>query len=711
MPAAPAQPASLTLPDIMRAQATMANKKVKTPLEDLLTSPRKAGEDNPLAAQLVRWAKAQRESYLLQLQDWRLNRINYLQEMQDNFSHRKVEQGPEWNLKKHIEQVFQVSNDSMNVVGAICEFAAASAENDLFGAEPWFATAPIGRADPALADQVQKHLRWSFRDGKLVQNYCRIIDHAAALGECFVKASYHVEVDEHDEAAMALHAGGKPVVDQSGKYIDTMEAATAFAATPEGKKRLRGKNLEWKQAFRKVQTVISQGVDQTIIHPNDIAFREAAPELDLRFTNVYVRVEMSVMDAMRRFNLSKEDALRLAKLATLQADAEIKLKEETSDAPRTETTATTLAMQEELGADEAERLLNSRIELIEGFIKADPVGDGKTRRCYIVFVAAAEDWLVHADYLANVSPKAELPVKVHVWERVPHKLYGRGFFGKYATIQSFLDKTWNAVKTRNDYHSNPILGWHRDYLKRDDNEEDLKLVPGEAVELEDNKTLAQAVEAFALPDLDNRSMELFSTAIQLLQLRSGISSASQGDVAGVPEANTATGVRQLMSRAAVILKKPVNNLRRSITGEFSFETKLIYANFDREEAFVVGEGENAELVQITPEQVQNIDIDVKLLLTQQGNAMKLEGAQAATDMLQRWLSIPEAEKPAARPLFIQAIKALEFDAAEEIIRQPNAKIEDCILILPPEQQARLQQLLALEQQAASPTTSPQTPAP
>jgi hypothetical protein len=701
------QSASIPLPDIMRAQATMARKQVKTPLEDLLTSPRKAGEDNPLAAQLVRWARAQRESYLLQLQEWRLNRINYLQEMQDNFSHRKIEHSPDWNPKKHIEQVFQVSNDSMNVVGAICEFAAASAENDLFGAEPWFATAPIGRADPALADQLQKHLRWSFRDGKLVQNYCRVIEHAATLGECFVKSSYHIETDEHDEAAMALHANGKPVVDQSGKYIDTMEAAQAFLATPEGKKRIKGKTLEWKQAFRKVQSVISQGIDQTIIHPNDIAFREAAPELDLRYTNVYCRVEMSVMDAMRKFNLSKEDALRLAQLAKLNPESLKNDKEQTADSPAPITVAT----EEELGADEAERLLNSRVELIEGFIKADPVGDGKTRRCYIVFVAAAEDWLIHADYLANVSPKAELPVKVHVWERVPHKLYGRGFFAKYATIQQFLDKTWNAIKTRNDYHANPILGWHRNYLKRDDNEEELKLVPGEPVELEDNKTLAQAVEAFALPDLDSRSMELFSTAIQILQLRSGISSASQGDVAGVPEANTATGVRQLMSRAAVILKKPVNNLRRSITCEFAFETKLIYANFDREEAFVFGEGENAELVQITPEQVQNLDLDVRLLLTQQGNADKLKGAEVGTNMHQKWLAIPEAEKPAARPLYLQAIKALEFDSVEEIIREPKVKIEDCNLILPPEQQARLQQLLLLEQQAASPTSPPQAPAP
>ena len=167
----PATPPNVELPDIMRAQATIARKKIKTPLEDLLTSPRADKTDNPRALQLVRWAKQQREAYLLQLNDWRLNRIRYLQEMQDNFSHRKQESVPEWTLKKHLEEVFQTSNDSMNVVGAICEFAAASAENDLFGAEPWFATAPIGRNDPKLAEQVQKHLRWTFRDGRLIQNY------------------------------------------------------------------------------------------------------------------------------------------------------------------------------------------------------------------------------------------------------------------------------------------------------------------------------------------------------------------------------------------------------------------------------------------------------------------------------------------------------------------------------------------------------------
>lgn len=700
MPPPPADIQPIGLPEITRAKATLDRKKVKTPLEDLLT----AKDDDARALSLVRWAKNQRDEYLAQLTDWRQNRVKWLQEAQDSFKHRASEEDRDWEARRDKTSVFKTSNDSMNVVGAIAEFAAASAENDLFGAEPWFATVPMGRTDPKLADDLQKHLRWTLRDGVMVDHFCQVIDHAATCGETFVKTSYQIETDEHEAAALVLHAGNKPLVDEQGQYIDSEEAAVAFAATPAGKKRLRGKELAWKQAFRKVQTVIKQGVQQTIIHPNDIAFRETSPELDLQHTNVYVRVEMSVMEAMRRFKLSREDALKLAQMA--QAQIKDTEREQTKDSQMVPADTT---LQTELGAGDAERLLNSRIELVEGYVLADPVGDGRQRRCYIVFVAAAEDWLIYADYLANVSPKAELPVKCHVWERVKYRLYGRGFFSKYSTVQRFLDATWNAVKTRNEFHANPVTGFHRDCLVMDEME-DFTLDPGEAKELKKDKSLSDAFEFVTLPDADNRSMELFSTAIQLMQLRSGVSSASQGDVAGVPEANTATGIRQLMSRAAVILKRPINSLKRTISREFAFSTKLIYSNFDRDEAFVFGEGENAELVSITADQVKDLEMDVRLLLTQQQNQMKMEGTNAAINLFAAWLAVPEAEKGAARPLYMQGVKALEFDGAEEIIRPPNAQIEDCISVLPPDQQARLQQLLLLEQQVSQAPTPPTTPA-
>ena len=49
---------------------------------------------------------------------------------------------------------------------------------------------------------------------------------------------------------------------------------------------------------------------------------------------------------------------------------------------------------------------------------------------------------------------------------------------------------------------------------------------------------------------------------QMNQMRSGISSASQGELKGVPESNTATGVNQIISRGAVLVKWPIDQMKK-----------------------------------------------------------------------------------------------------------------------------------------------------
>ena len=63
------------------------------------------------------------------------------------------------------------------------------------------------------------------------------------------------------------------------------------------------------------------------------------------------------------------------------------------------------------------------------------------------------------------------------------------------------------------------------------------------------------------------------------------------------------------------------------------------------------------------------------------------------DLFGQWGQLPEAGETHARPLFLQAIKALEFDQADEIIRKPMPKLEDVADILPEDEQQRLKQLL------------------
>jgi hypothetical protein len=413
---------------------------------------------------------------------------------------------------------------------------------------------------------------------------------------------------------------------------------------------------------------------------------------------------MSVFEAMRRFKLSKEDAIRLAKCAEVGKQAESdKLQEAKVDA-----TMLTPLPETPLGEDEATRLINTRVRLIEGYVYADVTGKGQQSRCLIVFPPYQDEWIVWADYLGNVSPKSELPIKVDVWEPVPYRLYGNGFFGKYAYVQLATDNLWNQVNFRNAMHANPLTAIRKDRIEQDDDSDAIEIKPGLSIQPKGQFKLADCIEFGELPDLDQRSMELMQVGMQIAQLRSGITSASQGDLSAAPENNTATGIRSLLSRAAVLLKKPIRRMRRCKGRSFGYATKLHYSNFDREEAFVWGEGQNAEMVTMSPDRIANLDIDVAMLMTQEQNQTKLENAQVATDIMVKWVNLPEVEKASQRPLYVQAVQALDFDAADDIVRQAAPTIEDCISILPPDESKRLQQLLKLAQQAIPPPASPQT---
>ena len=696
----------------LRAGGVLVSKKKRTALEDALS----AGRDKSWSrsVELVRWMRKQFTDYHGSLSTWRENRKIYLAEAQDCFEHRVREDERRDQAEANDRPAyFALQNESLNLAASMCEFAAAQAEQDLFGGDPWFAAKPVGRSDADLADTIQKHIQWTFRDGRLVATYRQGVFLSAALGEVFEKTTYIVETDEYEAPRLVLHNGKRPVL-LDGKFIgeDDIEQDEATGAVRlKGGKRLpvRGTaDLSWQEVFETRQTTIREGIETTILHYGNIAFREDAPELDLNHTNFYVVSEMSILDAMDRFNLSEMDSRRLAQAAALHTTKDFAFSED--DALIDSLRVTTGEQITPLGASTDEQLLNSRVRLIEGWVKADPFGDGKARRMYVVFPPAHEDWLVYSDYLANVSPKGELPIKCHVWEAVPNRLYGRGFFAKYANIQKRIDALFSAVSYRNGMHANPVTNVRTDRLETaEDNENEvIKLEPGLVVKTKGNYKLSEAIETLTLPDLDERSMQLLDLDVSMSQLRSGISSASQGDMSSLPENNTATGIRQLMSRAAVLLKKPIRGQRTSRGAQFAYAVRLFYTNFDRDEAFQWGEGENREELLLTAEQVRNLDIDVQMLLTQEQNQTKLESAQTATALFAQWIALPEIEKINARPLYMQAMKALEFDQADTIIREAAPTPMDVVALLPKDQQPEMQ---AIIQAGVAALQAQQQPAP
>lgn len=688
-----AKPTSQAIPQqsAIRARNVFVRKRGnKTPLEDALAT---ANGEQTVA--LVRFARQQQNSYKTALFTWRENRKRWAEEAVDVFKWRQRPDVDEDGQPK----IFRQQNDSLNVVASLAEFASAQAEQDLFGGEPWFASIPVGKSDPKLSESMQKHLQWTYRDGQLVQTYADGVTTAACLGEHFSKVTYEKEIDYYEAPVNVMEINGAPAM-VDGKTIGSeREAADLVAAgalvVPAGAK------ITWRRGYQTREDVRFQGTRTTKLNHQNVAFREDAPKLELRFTNFYHEVEMSVSEAMASLKLSRADALSLARVADVDQAEREEFNEVDAHPDSSGGEVETVVF----GTLEEEMLMNRRVRLLECWVRVDPFGSGRAINAYMVISTdQGDDRLWYCDYLANLTPKGALPVFCHVWEREPDRLYGRGFFAKYSHVQKQVDDLWNQIAFRNRMHSNPFSAIRTENIESEEDDPNIRIEPGGSVTPKAGKTLKECIEFLEMPDLDERSMELMQIGIQMVQLRSGITQASQGDMSALPENNTATGIRQLMSRAAVLIKKPIRRLRRSVGTEWQLTVNLFYGNFDRDEAFVWGEGEHMELLNMTAEQVRNLEIDCRMLLTQEQNQTKLESAQVASASLTEYLAQPEINKVSMRPLTLQIIKALEFDQADYIVRQPILTAEDAIAVLPPEEQNRL--MLALQMLAQAQSSQP-----
>lgn len=675
-------------------------KQMKTALED--------GLNDAKALWLIQHCKSRWESLHGALNAYREERERAEKQMREDFSWRLHRESRHSDVS---ETIFEKNNDTLNIVGSFRDFLAAQAKNDIFGAKPWFSVKPEGRSDAELSEKLQRHFSYKLKTNNLEDTYLEAIDLAAGLGEAFIKTTWRTETDTFERAVMVLHSKGKPVVLPTGEYIYSTDEIIDERLQPPGDdlevevspaepRIFAAKSQEFdlpvdgtfEMLYEEATTVIEDGLEAKCLYYRDVAFDPTAPELDLTHTDFFAQFTLGLQDAKAQYQLTAEQYETLRSTAA-DGDEDVE-----ANRPRTSIDE---AVESEDYYDEHGRA-NIPIHLVEGFVRCDPFGDGRLRRLYLVFNPASE-MILFADYLSNVTPGGSLPVSVHKIYPVSGRLYGCGMFERYAYMQEYSDDLFNQISWRNRCHSNPIIAYSPHALEEEEENAKFTFEPGKTWKLKEGVKMEEAIQMAQLPDLDTRTMELLQMSIQFGQMRTGITSASQGEMSSLPQNNTATGVQAMMSRAAVLLKEPIDSLKKSLTRDLRYAVKLTYARFDRIEAFVHGEGEAQELIELSPEEVANLELDVRLLMTQAQNSEKLENSQAAIQLLTQYMQFPEHEKAAGRDLFLQALKSLNFDNADQIIREAVTDPQQLLEILPAELQGPFAQFM----QSMQPEEPPQ----
>ena len=597
---------------------------------------------------------------------WRGKMKKWEEMSEGDYSYRKGIPNP--NNRESVTDVFSYQNETLGMTEGFVDFAAAQAKDDLFGTRPWLTATPEGSDDTDLAELITKHAQWKFNQSNLEATLQDGIDIACWGGTAFVKSRYVNKTEEYVRTIQAAHSitTGAPIMGISGDFVTTIEDL------PEG---TDGADVMWQEVDSKEVITVKKNVSASCLDYNDIAFDSKAVELDLEYTDVFCRVRMGLLDVVNLYNIEPDQAKHLRALL-VGPDEEARTRRGESNT----TDKSPYAVEDDA---------NPMISLVEGYVSCDPLRTGRAVRIQCVF---SPELLVmfSCDYLANITPDAILPIFPIRIHKINRRIFGRGYFEKYESPNNSVDRQHNAVTYRDQLGSNVFVGIDRTALLKPDGQVNVMVDSRTPIDLAPEKKLADLLSFMAMPDNNSRAIELMNQAMQMAQMRSGITSAAQGELKGVPSASTATGVNQLQSRGALLLKDNIDQLSADVRPCVEFNVLLVYANQDSDETFAWGDGKDNVLMHIKADDVVGIRAHVTLTMVQAQNQAKLASAQAAIGIAMQYVQLPETDKVSQRRLYVQAIASLGFHDADAIVRQAAVDAQGILALVPQDQQPAMQ---------------------
>jgi len=631
---------------------------------------------------LARYATDQWNAHHQALAGWRAKIKKLKRIAESDRSDRKG--APDRDITKAPKTIFDESNRGLGLVSGFADFAFAQARDDLFGTSPWFAASPEGVADDKLATSITRHAHWKFNQTSLKECFIDALRLATDIGTAFPKLNWRREIEKYETIKkVVLDEGGNPVLKPDGSYLSLSDIPLTPDMPPPPTQEMLVED----------QATVFDNIEARCIDYQDIAFDPTAPELNLLYTDVFHRFQIGLLDAKHIYNLTEEQYH--AALDLINSD---KSGARTPRPHRDEASPTALQNQEE-GS-------NPPILLVEGYMRCNPLGPkGTPIRIHCVFSPVLET-IFSTDYLQNQTPDGILPIYSIPWFKTPNRIIGKGYFERFQDVDDFIDEQFNLTIHRDRLAADPVGGVDIDVLDEDIEEvSEIRNSPGKLWKVKAGRKIEEAFSFVVVPDANQRAVELLNMMTQMAQMRTGITSASQGELDGVAESNTATGVNQIISRGAVLLKWPIDEVKEHLGRPLDGAIKLLYANQNQDETFTWAEGTMPELITLTRESVHGLRLNVSLTMTQAQNQQKLKSGQAAIGIHQQYIGLPEPEKQSARTLYEQTIAALGFHGADQIIRQPITDAAGIAAMLPPELQ---QAWVAFAQQSG--LIAPQDPA-
>lgn len=574
------------------------------------------------------------------------------------------------------EGIFSNSNLSVPLTSLVVDHFMARAEDEITGTSPYFKFEAQGAGDAEMAEAYDKYFNWKIEDQantreRLEESYLHLFIQRALVLKSVYEEDISVWYDHERNGLFNMLTqqfeeipGKGPIIEGEAQFIPELNPMTGeeelrladdptvqmvpgvheFQPLPEGipteQVRYKGPRSEVVDSDRFLCSSGEESIDKS-------DFLVELYDKDLSW------VEKIFFE--REWMVFTDYANLIAKDANPRSPIE---KNEDRI--------------EDLTFDSDE---NPSVQILECWVRRDILGTG-TPQEFCVFIDPETKKALFYEYVAKLTPDNKVPYSVVSIGKERNKWCGYSLPERIKIFQEYIDKQFNSQSYRNELAANPIIGVNPQAVE--DEPEDVEIHAGKIFELKDQYGIEDFLQFSAIPNVDVKTQELIDFIFGIVQLWLGVSNMAQGDYQALAPANTATGVEATLREASKIGRRW---MRRIVRGFEEHLTKLVQvsmATMDEEEVFEYMEGDARVFGVMTPEEIQNIGINVRVVLSQDQGQRAIEKANLALQTQERFFQSPPEMRPFMRPMLKRILDAMGFENTDELLpaeAPPDPKTE------------------------------------
>ena len=607
--------------------------------------------------------------------------------------------------RKKKDTLYWESNLTASLSQRITAQMIAKAVKFFFG-EPddidWFVADPIGLEDDTVADKIRKYSRWKADRCRIKPRFIQAVEFAFVRGEA-VKKIVNKEVFqifERTDTILVQSEKGEPIFNAFGDYItkediwvdemeqipagsvpeeqqhlaiieaEQVEGAEPMAAMPTGNailrkdgKTIRPANPIWE--VRKVprKRVTFSGPSADVCYYQDFGAPVDAPgiqpgESDLIF-HLYGPTVMQVVgmfasqfEAGEAGIADMERAINALQGMIATADPAAKSQAEAARADFKET-------------DTDQSPNNPRIALAECWLTYDANNDGQAEEM-LLLIDRVNKVPIYYEHLCNVTLKGKRPFEVDRAIEVDGRWWGMGAMEYFDPEQEFIDLQINRQNFR-DGGSGRVTLWRPYNTVEGDADPALKLNNGGTYTPKEGKKAEDILEYIVLPQAGADLMKLLELFMQFMQVKGGVLTGADQSISNMPSSNTLGEQELITDSGDELFSMFLVRLFQGISDSLEQTLDVMFSKFDRKEVFTYFNGEADEILELTPDDVRELSLNVKLSITRQRDRQVLAAGAQAAALIEKYYSIPYILQQRFMQFYRNQLKALRIQQADKLI--------------------------------------------